>query len=73
MSSTNKLLLAEGASMLVSGTITGFSRFIGDERAATAIEYSLMAAGIALAVATTVMSLGSTVKSTFYDRLMALM
>jgi Flp pilus assembly pilin Flp len=51
----------------------GFIRFIGDEAAATAIEYSLMAAGIGLAVATTVMSLGSTVKSTFYDRLMALM
>jgi pilus assembly protein Flp/PilA len=59
--------------MRVLGSIMGFIRFIGDERAATAIEYSLMAAGIGLAVATTVMSLGSTVKSTFYDRLMALM
>jgi pilus assembly protein Flp/PilA len=56
--------------MEVSGIIVGFIR---DEGAATAIEYSLMAAGIAIAVAATVMSLGSTVKSTFYDRLMALM
>ena len=73
MSSSNRLLLAAGASKEVSGIIMGFSRFVGDERAATAIEYSLMAAGIAIAVAATVMSLGSTVKSTFYDRLMALM
>ncbi len=59
--------------MLISGTIVGLSRFVSDERAATAIEYALIAAGIAVAVASTVMSLGSTVKSTFYDRLMALM
>jgi pilus assembly protein Flp/PilA len=73
VSSTKKRLFTKGASMRASGTITDFSRFFGDERAATAIEYSLVAAGIGLAVATTVMSLGSTVKSTFYDRLMALM
>ena len=47
--------------------------FLVDERGATAVEYSLIAAGVALAVAATVMSLGSTVKSTFYDRLIALM
>jgi pilus assembly protein Flp/PilA len=71
--SYRKKLLAKGASMSISGTIVGLSRFISDERAATAIEYALIAAGIAVAVASTVMSLGSTVKSTFYDRLMALM
>jgi Flp pilus assembly pilin Flp len=53
---------------------TGLLRqFLLDSHAATAVEYSLVAAGIALAVAATVMNLGSTVKSTFYDRLLGLM
>ena len=50
-----------------------FKRLVVDDRGATAIEYSLVAAGVALAVIATVMSLGSTVKSTFYDRLIAMM
>ena len=43
-------------------------RFIRDERGATAIEYALIAAGIAVAIASTVMSLGGTVKA-MYDRI----
>ena len=50
-----------------------FKRLIADDRGATAIEYSLIAAGVAMAIIATVMSLGSTVKSTFYDRLIAMM
>jgi Flp pilus assembly pilin Flp len=49
-----------------------FRRVIVENRAATAVEYSLVAAGVALAVAATVMNVGSTIKSTFYDRLLAL-
>jgi pilus assembly protein Flp/PilA len=44
-------------------------RFRGDESGATAIEYALIAAGIGATVATTVLSLGSTLKTTFYDKI----
>ena len=44
-------------------------RFRSDESAATAIEYALVAAGVGGAVATTVWSLGTTLKTTFYDKI----
>jgi len=40
-------------------------RFAKDESGATAIEYGLIAAGIALAIITIVNTLGGSVKSTF--------
>ncbi len=40
-------------------------RFAKDESGATAIEYGLIAAGIALAIITIVNTLGTSVKSTF--------
>jgi pilus assembly protein Flp/PilA len=40
-------------------------RFFGDERAATAIEYGLIAAGISVAIIAVVMTLGSQLQSTF--------
>ena len=40
---------------------------VADERGATAIEYAMVAAGVGLAVATTVWSVGSTIKTNFYD------
>jgi pilus assembly protein Flp/PilA len=40
-------------------------RFANDESGATAIEYSLIAAGISVAIITVVNSLGSQLKSTF--------
>ncbi|ARP99454.1 Flp family type IVb pilin [Pseudorhodoplanes sinuspersici] len=42
-------------------------RFVRNEDGATAIEYALIAAGIAVAVVSTVISLGDSVK-TMYDR-----
>lgn len=42
-----------------------FSRFLKDERGATAIEYGLIAAGIALAIITVVNGLGSTLNTKF--------
>ena len=39
--------------------------FLKDESAATAIEYSLIAAGIALAIVAVTVSLGTKVNSTF--------
>ncbi|MCK1276210.1 Flp family type IVb pilin [Bradyrhizobium sp. 61] len=40
-------------------------RFLADETAATAIEYGLIAAGIALAIITVVNNLGSSLKLKF--------
>lgn len=40
-------------------------QFVRDERGATAIEYALIAAGIAVAIASTVMSLGTSVKALY--------
>ena len=44
-------------------------RAAGDEQGATAIEYAMIAAGIGAAVASTVWSAGSSLKTNFYDRL----
>ncbi|MGY0571803.1 Flp family type IVb pilin [Bradyrhizobium sp. RDM12] len=41
------------------------SRFVKDESGATAIEYGLIAAGIALAIITVVNSLGTTLNAKF--------
>jgi pilus assembly protein Flp/PilA len=40
-------------------------RFLADERGATAIEYAMIAGGIAVAVAATVMALGTSVNAMF--------
>jgi pilus assembly protein Flp/PilA len=40
-------------------------RFLGEKSAATAIEYSLIAGGIALAIVIIVQGLGTTVNATF--------
>jgi pilus assembly protein Flp/PilA len=45
---------------------------VADERGATAIEYAMVAAGVGLAVATTVWSVGSTIKTNFYDAIAAM-
>ena len=46
----------------LSATLTRFWR---DERGATAIEYAMIASGVAVAIAATVTSLGSGVKGLF--------
>jgi pilus assembly protein Flp/PilA len=45
------------------------ARFGNDESGATAIEYAMIAAGVGAFIAATVMNLGSTLKTTFYDKL----
>lgn len=42
-----------------------FWRFIADERGVTAIEYGLLAAGIAVAIIATVEALGTNLTTTF--------
>jgi pilus assembly protein Flp/PilA len=40
-------------------------RFLRDDGGATAIEYAMIASGIGVAIATTIVSLGSTVKGLY--------
>jgi len=49
-----------------SPIIASVVRFMRDESGATAIEYALVASGIAVAIASTVVSLGSAVKNNLY-------
>jgi pilus assembly protein Flp/PilA len=42
-----------------------FSRFVGDESGATAIEYGLIAAGISVVILTTVKLVGNNLSNTF--------
>lgn len=44
-------------------------RFLDDERGATAIEYALVAAGVAGVVVAAYYALGDTVQTTFYGKL----
>ena len=50
---------------------TGFRRmwrlFISDERGATAIEYALIAVGVACAIAATVYGVAASLKTNFYE------
>jgi pilus assembly protein Flp/PilA len=46
-------------------------RFMRDESGATAIEYALVASGVAVAIASTVFSLGSAVKTNLYGNVAA--
>jgi Flp pilus assembly pilin Flp len=47
-------------------------RFADDDRAATAIEYGLLAAVLGLSVCATVFTVGENVKVVLYERLLAL-
>ena len=56
--------------MMIGSDMIGLvHRFLHDVGGATAIEYALLAAGIGAFVASTVWSLGATVKTTMYDKL----
>ena len=44
-----------------------------DQHGATAIEYALIACGVAAAIASTVFSFGSELKTTFYDKIAAIL
>ena len=47
--------------------------FRRNEGGATAIEYALVASGVAAAIAATVFNFGSDLKTTFYDKIAALL
>jgi pilus assembly protein Flp/PilA len=46
-------------------------RFCADESAATAIEYGLIASGVAAVIISAVFGLGTKVKETLYDKISA--
>jgi pilus assembly protein Flp/PilA len=46
-----------------------FKRFLIDQSGATAIEYALIAAGVGATVASAVYSLGTEVRTNFYEKL----
>jgi pilus assembly protein Flp/PilA len=50
----------------------GLRRFLADERGTTAIEYALVAGGVAVAIAATIMNLGTEVKTQLYEKLTTL-
>ena len=45
--------------------MTSILRFLADDNGATAIEYALIASGIALAIVAVVYSIGTTLNTTF--------
>jgi pilus assembly protein Flp/PilA len=49
----------------VTAMVRVFKNFLADESGATAIEYALLAAGIALVIITTVNGVGSNLKTKF--------
>ena len=55
------------------GTFATLARFYSDEGGATAIEYAMIAAGVSVAVVGAVTSLGTHLKTTFYDKLASLL
>jgi pilus assembly protein Flp/PilA len=54
-------------------TIDLIRQFLADEHGATAIEYALIACGVGAAIASTVFSFGSNLKTTFYDKIAAML
>ena len=47
-------------------------RFLSAQEGATAIEYALIASGVSIAILTAVTTLGETIKTIFYDKLINL-
>ena len=55
-------------------SVTGrkLAHFCADESGATAIEYAMIAAGVGAALAATITTMGSSVKTTLYDKLQSI-
>ena len=53
-------------------TIVLIRQCLVNEDGATAIEYAMIASGVAVAISSVVFGLGSQLKTTFYDKLTAL-
>jgi pilus assembly protein Flp/PilA len=57
---------------MISDLTACLRRLLSDERGATAVEYSLIAAGVAVAIASTVWLVGAQVKTALYDKIAAI-
>ncbi len=55
-------------STLVSNTKRAVGRFLADERGATAIEYALIASGIAATIISIVFGIGNTITNNLYNK-----
>jgi pilus assembly protein Flp/PilA len=55
-------------STLLTNTRRAAGRFLADERGATAIEYALIASGIAAAIIAIVFGVGNTITNNLYDK-----
>jgi len=56
--------------MICSATARHIRRLVRDERGATAIEYGMIAGGVGVAIAAIVFSLGTSVKTNLYQRVL---
>jgi pilus assembly protein Flp/PilA len=65
-------LVGQETEMFRSDAADLVRRFLADASGATAIEYALVASGIGVAVAGTIWKLGDEVKTTLYEKLVAL-
>jgi Flp pilus assembly pilin Flp len=57
---------------MISDLTACLRRLLSDERGATAIEYSMIAAGVGVAIASTVWLVGAQVKTALYDKIAAM-
>jgi len=55
-------------STLLTNTRRAADRFLADERGATAIEYALIASGIAATIIAIVFGVGNTITNNLYDK-----
>lgn len=55
--------------LLSTDLARSFRLFLADQRAATAIEYGVIAALIAVTIITAVMSIGESMKTMFYEKI----
>jgi pilus assembly protein Flp/PilA len=53
--------------------VSTWRRFCADENGATAIEYAMVAAGVGAALAGTIQMMGTSVKTTLYDKLASIL
>jgi Flp pilus assembly pilin Flp len=58
---------------LCSRTAQHLAKFRAEDRGAVAIEYALVASGVALAVSGVILNLGSSVKTNLFEKLANLM
>ncbi len=57
---------------IISATDRQIRDFAASQSGATAIEYAMIAAGVGAALAATITSMGSSVKTTLYDKLQSI-